>query len=463
MSVIEHSLSLPNIHLRSEPAAGAALRGTGDPLATPGLNSIRGQSADRTKGNLAHELGMIPTLKGVRLSPGRAIAAILRLPGRCFRALGNAIQGPNQHFSASESKSRYFAGGFFKTIGNVLGATAGLVGGALVYAEHKVSDLGGFALRLAGASVLGILAVGAYGVGSVFGNTTLGARGLEAARDLVLNAPIISRRTEHPVTADVAAEFKQDLAAAMGQDVPRGRYLATNDVPTGVKERFKFAPSTVVDQFGIGSDMPLITTGGWTKLTIKPSWNEAFSAQEPNKPRILYLNFHGSNLSSGGQGFKTATGLQGLANLRTDMAQALGIPDGAFREARDIAKMFVDHYADNPLVTVRLVGHSMGGALAQFSGIAVSTADKPVRVTCFNSAGLHPHLLEKLGAEKINNSDVTHFINSGDPMRWADGKNAPFVPSLNVGVHYKVPSGSADHGMAPIEEHFENLAQNGGA
>jgi len=440
----------------------------GTPKAPPGsgLNSIHGPSSSRVYANLAHELGMAPTIMGRSISPGRNLGSLLRLPGKGLRELGNAIQGGNQHYSTSESKFRYATGGFFKSIGNVLSGAAGLVGGAAVYAEHKVSDFGGFALRMVGAGFLGTASLAAYGVGKLAGNTSVGESGFRTAKEWILNSPMLSRRTELDVTVAVAKEFSQDLEFAAGKD-DRKLYLKQEDLPPGIESRFKFgALDQVKDQYGVSSDVPVISTGGWTKLTVHPSWGEPLNAKNPDQPRTLYLNFKGSNFSGG---WGRDTGMQGLANARTDAAQALGIPDGAFREARDIAQMFVDQYKGTN-VTVCLVGHSMGGALAQYAGIAASTPENPVRVTCFNSAGLHPHLLEKLGAEKINISDVTHFTNtpnpdellpgSGDTMQFVDGKNTLLVPTLKVGVMYRVPISKFDHGMEPISAHFEAIKKD---
>jgi hypothetical protein len=469
MPPIGNSIASQHIATRSQSEIASKPETAAKGLRGSGLNSIHGQSGGRVRANLSHELGMAPTIMGRSISPGRALGFVLRVPGRLLRASGNAIQGSNQRYSTSENKARYLTGGIFKSIGNVLNGAAGFAGGAVVYAEHKVSDFGGFALRLVGAGLLGTASLAAYGAGKLVGNTSLGESGLRAAKDLVLNSPLLSRRTELDVTVAVAKEFAADLACANNQNYnTTSLHLETKDLPPGITDRFKFGAR--IENTGTGiDDMPVISTGGWTKLTVLPSWGEPLNAKNPDQPRTLYLNFQGSNFSRDGKGWHTDTGLQGLANLRTDVAQGLGIPDGAFRTARDIAKMFVDHYKDNPNVTVRLVGHSMGGALAQYAGIAASTPEKPVRVTCFNSAGLHPHLLEKLGADKIDCSNVTHFTNTGkitntvkskyfpsggDSMQFVDGRNNPLVPTLKVGVLYKVPISGYDHDMGPIAKHF---------
>lgn len=462
MPPIQNSVSSHNVAIRGQSAIANRPEAMPKGLRGSGLNSIHGQSGSRVRANLSHELGMAPTIMGRSISPGRALGFVLRLPGRGLRYLGNAAQGSNQRYSTSENKARYIGGGILKTLGNGWNGAAGLIGGAVVYAEHKVSDFGGFALRVVGAGLLGAASLAAYGAGKLVDNTSLGESGFRTAKELVLNSPLLSRRTELDVTVAVAKEFATDLDRASGVKNDDSKlHLKSSDLPPGLTDRFKFGKlEDVKNEYGIiKSDMPVISTGGWSKVTIQPSWEKPTDLRNPDQPRTLYLNFQGSNFSSG---WGRDTGMQGLANARTDAAQGLGIADSAFREARDITKMFVDHYKDSN-VTVCLVGHSMGGALAQFAGIAASTPEKPVRVTCFNSAGLHPHLLEKLGADKINISNVTHFTNtaspgkllSGDGMQFVDGKNTPLVPTLKVGVMYRVPITNFSHGMEPISDHFK--------
>jgi pimeloyl-ACP methyl ester carboxylesterase len=167
---------------------------------------------------------------------------------------------------------------------------------------------------------------------------------------------------------------------------------------------------------------------------------------------VLYLNFHGT---------------QTKRNVKSDIGQALGIRDGAFRDAAEITKMFQKECAGKkPAIEVRLVGHSMGGALAQYAGLKLGNG---IKVTCVNSAGLHPLLLEKLGAEAINGSNITHFNTSNDWLsQGLESKLFP-LPTVQVGTRYVVPNSgnphaqngeswiSAAHSPEPIKRLFDKL------
>jgi hypothetical protein len=408
---------------------------------------IKKVATPRVHANLASQLNMAPTTKSGRsISPGLALAYVLRAPGKGLRRLGLNIQGThNQRFSTAESKARYFSGGIFKTIGNFLGGTAGLVGGVIVKTEHAIRDYGGFALRLAGAGLLGGAGVAKLAAGHLAQSDQLQQSGLNmlhSAKVLVTDAPLMLRNVEQSIDVSVAKKYLADVQAVHNDT---GRPLRDAEFPVeliSIKGGHQIQKNEMTGE-------SVIRTGGWSDVTITPSWSkDSKISPDPSQPKTLYLNFQGTNFTGLRHGEA-----QGLKNIRTDLVQALGVPDTAFREARDVVKAFAEKYKDQPNVSIRIVGHSMGGALAQFAGLAASTPDKPIHVTCFNSMGLHPHLLEKLGGDRINDYgvNVIHFSNKDDGL-----KQVLALAGLKVGVQYQVPA--SGHGSEAIQQYLSSEA-----
>ncbi|MDK2122949.1 lipase family protein [Parachitinimonas caeni] len=129
-----------------------------------------------------------------------------------------------------------------------------------------------------------------------------------------------------------------------------------------------------------------------------------------------------------------------------DALGAFGVADSSFRMARDLVKeMVAMHGADN----VHVVGHSLGGTLAQFAGIKAG-----VPVTCFNSMGLPGHLCDKLidlrelgsGQSKLKQAHVEHINSEGDALsQKLQTRYLPFGLT-QVGERYKV-EGASGHSI----------------
>lgn len=417
-----------HVYAAASPATASAARPAADATGPSGLGNIRGKSPDRTQGDLAHQY-LAWSAGGKSFSVGHALGALTGLFGRGFRMAGDKLQGTqNQKWDPDASRAdqaRHVGGRVLKGLGNILGAATDFAFGTVAAAERKISDLAGFALRLAGAGLLGIGAGLAYGAGKLAGNTSIGESGLELARDLVVNSPMLTRGNQQQVTVEVARNFQVDLQRVRLEpdDVPTRDKFKLSEFPQAVKDRFIVDENGDVDSAtGVGG-RPQVRSGAYTDVRVDPTW-----AKDANGNKVLYLEFHG-----------TRTGM----NVKSDLAQGLGIRDGAFRDAKDITRMFVEEYSRrNPPVEVRLVGHSMGGALAQYAGIS---AGNGMKVTCFNSAGLHPMTLEKLGAARINRSNVTHFNNSNDWLsQRVEARFSPLV-GVQVGTRYVIPNAGNPH------------------
>lgn len=404
----------------ANPAAALAARPAAAATGPTGLGTIRGQSSNRTQGDLAHQY-LAWSVGGKGFSVGHALGALTGSVGRVFRKAGDVVQGAdNQQWDTSKSGLRHVTGKALKGIGNILGAATDFAFSTVATWERRVSDLAGFALRLAGAGLLGVGAGVAYGVGRLGGDASMGRAGLEFARDLVVNSPMLTRGREKALTDDVAETFVGDVKRLSSASVRAADRFKESDFPEAVKKKFVVDMKADPGTYNTGA-RPQVRSGSWTDVRVDPSW-----ATDDKGKRVLYLNFHGSRSAQ---------------NWKSDFAQGLGIRDGAFRDAKEITRMFVEEYSRrDPPIEIRLVGHSMGGALAQYAGISMNNG---MRVTCVNSAGLHPMTLEKLGAERINNSNITHFNNSND---WLSHKlEAKLSPlgGVQVGTCYVVPNESS--------------------
>jgi putative lipase involved disintegration of autophagic bodies len=141
--------------------------------------------------------------------------------------------------------------------------------------------------------------------------------------------------------------------------------------------------------------------------------------------------------------------------MKSNLAQGLGIEDSAYQEADAIVKAFADkHGPDN----VRLLGHSLGGGLATWAGIK-----NGVEVTGFNSAGLHPNLRNRLGADRIDKAmregKVRHFNTKKDPIsQFLEGRRFGLDASSQVGVRYLIPK-SKGHSLLHHENALKRLVR----
>jgi hypothetical protein len=293
----------------------------------------------------------------------------------------------------------------------------------VTFAESVVSNLGGLALRLTGAAVLGTLSA----VGTLFtgGQSKTTIEGLKLARDLVADAPMFdSLRGQDKLTAADAKKHLWDAQFAEGSPPGKHKDVRESDLPDGVKKNWNFD-----DQTHMGGAFNLRGSGALgTYTNVSLAWDTTDA--KPGEKGTLVVRFGGTN---------------NARHALTDAQQALGVHDGAYREARDLVKQLSEAFPGK----VRVIGHSMGGGLAQYAGIAAR-----VPVTSFNGVGLHPHLRDKLGHDAIEHSNVTHINTSGDPL----AKYAFLdMSSQQIGRHIEIPGGG--HGMKHIQEQMRLAAR----
>ncbi len=144
------------------------------------------------------------------------------------------------------------------------------------------------------------------------------------------------------------------------------------------------------------------------------------------------------------------------ATVKSDVAQTLGVKDSAFQDADRLVKAFVDKYGKD---NVEVTGHSLGGGLAQYAGIKHGT-----KVTAFNSMGLHVHLRDRLGADKLDRANVTHVNSSGDPLsQYAENSRFGLDASAQVWKRYVIETEhNGGHKMESILDGVVKTANGGG-
>jgi hypothetical protein len=367
----------------------------------------------------------------------------LSTPARTF---GNWVQGGH------DSGARYWVGASIKGLASVTGSAASLVGGVVSVGETIVSNAGEATLRLAGAGIVGTAGVALKVAGVASSNADqAGTKMLNTATDLASGISLLNKGEQSEVTAKMAEDL-EDIATL----AKVAYYTNADSVRFETPEEFRqpvYAyeiPEELrsIENKGTGKVAKLTydqTTGNlsgdrWSAINIrvvKKMKNQPGAAGIDNKP-TYYLAFPG--VRDGG-------------SLKSAVVQALGIEDSAFQEADAIVRAFVkEHGAKN----VKLIGHSLGGALAQWAGIR-----NGVHVTAFNSAGLHVHMRNRLGAERLNNADVDHFNTEGDPLsQYAEGRRTLFDASAQVGNRFVIPD-TKGHLMDSVLEGLFR-AKNGG-
>lgn len=194
---------------------------------------------------------------------------------------------------------------------------------------------------------------------------------------------------QHEITTDVAVDayilitnYRQALSG-------QSRYSANIDelIPNEVLARRKGEPGYTGELLTMN-----VATDNHTLRLTGSAWSGlAVDVYKQDNGKIA-LAFGGTN------GIPDGTWV-------TSAAATVGIQPSAFKQATKLVSAFVKkHGADN----VEIWGHSLGGALAQYAGI-----DNGVKVTAFNSLGLHVTQRNELGG-KMSHANVTHVNTGGD-------------------------------------------------
>jgi hypothetical protein len=386
------------------------------------------QQAGASPGGVHRNLGYHYTSTGFTpfgVSPSRMLNTTLRWVtlSAPFTKLGNAIQGGHDAKAATASgKARYWTGAIIKGCANITAGAAGVASGAVATGTSLAANVVGGLGRVVVGSFVGL-------AGLVSGKSEWKKTALD-----LFKFSFVNKGTQTPLDAEGAesirsqAQLARITSSTSYRDMPVGFIPAKiEDIPDSVLARGATSTSTGKDvqlrahtgtrlekHGGATPNDPLVLTGdGWSAL-------KACVFKTTGAPPKFVLSFAGTEFKDGR-----------LATVKSDIGQTLGIKDSAIEDAERLVKAFADKYGKD---NIEVVGHSLGGALAQYSGIKHG-----VKVTAFNSMGLSVSLRDRLGAEKINEANVTHINSSGDPLsQKVEGRRFGMTASSQVGKRYVI-------------------------
>ncbi|WP_395684889.1 hypothetical protein [Caenimonas koreensis] len=341
--------------------------------------------------------------------------------GRPLHKLGDLVQdgmgrGPG-----------YNAGCAIHGVANVIGGTVKLLASAVSTAEQSIHDLMDALVRVPAASTLAVAE-------SVM-PASIARACVQLGDDIVNSSAFMQRGTQVRLTADEAARVRVPAALAFVTScatpyagplpVDRMERAAVHELPQDILPRGHAAyPNGTgkLAKFHYDAEAGQLSGGPWAPLRVG-----------------VYIDRHGGGTTY----FLVFTGLnfpkqKGL--LKSLVAQGIGIADSAFEDADTLVRAF-RHKCQAEGAALHLVGHSLGGAFAQYAGIGNN-----VQVTAFNSAGLSVHLRNKLGSRRIDEADVEHFNSEDDWLsQKLEGRFSPVI-TTQVGRRYVI-EGTSGHRM----------------
>ncbi|MCC8373554.1 phospholipase [Photorhabdus sp. HUG-39] len=359
--------------------------------------------------NVHHHLASHYTSTGLgtQVSPGKVMTTTLKYLtlSAPARKIGTAIQGGHDsHAQSAKGKARYWTGAIIKGLANITGGASSVTSGAISVGVTGVKNLAESTGRLLASSALGLAGAGAKGVSHL----PLGASDrLQAgtrAEQLLNSAKVIAKPAfvakaeQEPLNA-VGAKAVMDAAqlariscSSSYRDMPASYSHATlADIPSSILARREDGSGGTGSELTLhvrpskGENDPLILEGdGWSALKVAVY----------KRDDTMVLSFVGTQPT------------KRPGTVKSDVGAALGIKDSAFQDADRLVKAFTKQYGGK----VEVLGHSLGGGLAQYAGIKHG-----IKVTAFNSMGLHVGLRDRL-ADKLDSANVTHINTSSDPL-----------------------------------------------
>jgi hypothetical protein len=420
----------------------------------PALSHVRGQNHNHPSSGLA-KFTTWGCTRG--LSLGRVTASTIRLPGRLLRTVGSALSAPGKglrllgdHVAKNGNWFSRAAGAMLKGLGhivglpgkivkgagNVIGGVAGLVGHAVTFGEKAL---------IASVKGLGAFALGTVSlIGTVFtaGQWSLPKAGLSKAGEILKNIWMTQGEPQVGLTKAKAQEMlpraKLMAVTCSSHDdrLPDGfTSLRRDEIPAKYQKWFQ-EPTN-----GDVKNKAYLNSDAWSALRVSVT-------KSPEGKVILAFKGTDPNPMNGR-----------FATVKSDLMGAMGVADSAFRDARDLVKAFVAKYGRD---SVEVMGHSLGGALAQFSGIKCG-----IKVTSFNGMGLTPHLRDKLvdyselfsRRTNMSQAQVEHFDTAHDPLsQKAQTRYMPFGLT-QLGDRFKV-GGMSGHSMSGVYTDIESIANS---
>lgn len=366
------------------------------------------------------------TTWGNGLSLGRLVGGIIALPGRLIAAVGGLCA------DADITPLRYL-GKLIRFIGNVIEFAGGLTGQIVTLIEKAVIT----SFKTAGGVCLFLFDLARAAVSCFCGAPHLDLRGLRCIRDALMAA---GETQQNALDRDDA--WRADAARKGRECVESLRAVTGNNanwIPNDVLESLS-PPDSNVFQDHILRHIP----EKWHARCRVPAQKTDFALVEGLSVTTVVRWERDNSVSISFFGARHVRSL-----VCTGFLSALGYADDTFTQARELVR---DIARENGGRT-QVAGYCLGGALAQYAGVA---ADVPV--TCFNSVGLSSRLADELidfedivsGRARTKTMRVTHINAEHDWVaHYLQTRYLPLALT-QAGERYKVPGIDLEHLFLPL-------------
>ncbi|MFZ7243586.1 hypothetical protein ACLSZ5_10620, partial [Avibacterium avium] len=149
-------------------------------------------------------------------------------------------------------------------------------------------------------------------------------------------------------------------------------------------------------------------------------------------------DFQANIYKKGDKYFLVYRGTESLKDIKADLDGSVGKMNLQFERATDLAKELQDNLPSGSSMII--TGHSLGGELASIGALATG-----VPTYTYNSAGLHPKIIQELKLDPINEKQITAFYTNKDELSLTQD-NRKFVAGtvLSAGVLLPQPYGSIE-------------------
>lgn len=117
-------------------------------------------------------------------------------------------------------------------------------------------------------------------------------------------------------------------------------------------------------------------------------------------------------------------------SMQADIVQRIGGYSTMYHDAAGITHMLLEHHPEKPF---KLVGHSLGGGLAQYAlATNIESESNRLQGWTFNSAGLSASTLGAIGVERIKaaQQNITNVRVEGDPVSAGSSMGEKFKGAL---------------------------------
>ncbi|MFU2083427.1 hypothetical protein ACLQ9N_12660, partial [Gallibacterium anatis] len=149
-------------------------------------------------------------------------------------------------------------------------------------------------------------------------------------------------------------------------------------------------------------------------------------------------DFQANIYKKGDKYFLVYRGTESLKDIKADLDGSVGKMNLQFERAKELSETL---YKNIPISSKMVItGHSLGGELASIGALATG-----VPTYTYNSAGLHPKIIQELKLDPSNEKQITAFYTNKDELSLVQD-NRKFVAGtvLSAGVLLPQPYGSIE-------------------